>query len=586
MTAVPLGKGAYERLYAGSPLIQLVNRWLEANPANLREGVGIIARPGTTELESFSPGSYTGQWPMRCNYALNGLFGNDLFVVCGSNLYRLTDNGDNTITVTPITGTINGDGTPEVAWQAGIGYQRLWISDGTLLQYYSGLSPATGTLTVTGGTNATGTLTQTGTIVNGTDKFEVGGVYYVWGTIFSGSDAGTVGNPYVVNPTSQSSVLDPMNQLIKAINDGGVAGTDYSSTLTDNSSVNAIGDGNVPATVVTFKALTAGLPGAAITLSITGGTALTASGGGTLTYSGVVYGTDKFEVGGIYYTFGTTFSSLDAGTSSYPYIINPTSQTYGFDPLDQAVLAINGTGIAGTDYSNTITVPNPLATAADLAAQLAQQNGNTFVPPSTTITITAITPGTDGNSIIFTVAAGTALTASGSGTLTGGGLNILQDCPMPDNVSPGSITQVSSYVMVAQGNSQIFFWINPGATNIDPLNFASKESSPDPIVCMRAVGDQVMIMGAKSSENWYATGVFTDPFAPIEGRVYARGVVLGSPVVVDDGVFLVGDDGRVYSIGYQPGDSTDTSWGVNRVSNNGIEERVRYQIRRLDGLTP
>ena len=121
---------------------------------------------------------------------------------------------------------------------------------------------------------------------------------------------------------------------------------------------------------------------------------------------------------------------------------------------------------------------------------------------------------------------------------------------------------------------------------IDPLDFASKESSPDPIIHMRAVGDQVMIMGAKSTENWYATGNLAAPFAPIEGRVYARGVVNGTPVVVDDGIILVGDDGRVYSIGYQPGDSTDTAWGVNRISNNGIEERVRYQIRRQQGLTP
>jgi hypothetical protein len=103
---------------------------------------------------------------------------------------------------------------------------------------------------------------------------------------------------------------------------------------------------------------------------------------------------------------------------------------------------------------------------------------------------------------------------------------------------------------------------------------------------MRAVGDQVMIMGAKSTENWYATGTLSAPFAPIEGRVYARGVMNGTPVVVDDGIILVGDDGRVYSIGFQPGDSTDTSWGVNRISNNGIEERVRYQNRRQDGLIP
>lgn len=438
MTSVPLGKGAYERLYAGAPVVELLNRWLEANPTNLREGTSVLARPGTTSLiPPLNQGSFAGLGAMRGNYTLAGLFNDALFVVCGSNLYKI----DLNLTVTPITGTVGGTGYPEVAWQAGIGYQRLWISDGLLLQYYDGLSKANGTLSLTG------------TIVNGTDKFQVDGVFYVWGTVFSPSDAGTNANPYVINPTSLSS---------------------------------------------------------------------------------------------------------------------------GVDPLDQLVLAITATGIAGTDYSATITGPHTHVTAAN----------NSGVIPATSVKLSAKVAGTGGNALTFVVTGGTHLTASGSGTLQNGGLNVLQGCTMPGGVTPGSLTQVSSYVMVAQGNSQVFFWVKPGEITIDPLDFASKESSPDPIVHMRAVGDQVMIMGDKSTENWYATGNLAAPFAPIEGRVYARGVIPGTPVVVDDGIMLVGDDGRVYSIGFQPGDTTDTAWGVNRISNNGIEERVRYQIRREDGLTP
>lgn len=438
MTSVPLGKGAYERKYAGAPIIELLNRWLEANPANLREGTAVLARPGTVQIEpAFDQGTFGGYGAMRGNYTLSGLFSDSLFVVSGSNLYRV--NLD--MTVTPIVGTIAGTGFPEVAWQAGGGYQRLWISDGVLLQYYSGLSAANGTLTLTGA---------------------------------------------------------------------------------------------------------------------------------------VIPGTDVFEVDGTYYGFGTSFSGSDDGSSSHPFIINPTSIGSVLDPLNQAVLAITSTGTPGVDYSTTLTGPNADVTAAN----------NSGVTPATSMLIDALVSGTGGNSITFTVTGGTALTASGTGTLANGGIHVLQGCTMPGGVTPGSLTQVSSYVMVAQSNSQEFFWVNPGEVTIDPLNFASKESSPDPIISMRAVGDQVMIMGAKSTENWYATGNLAAPFAPIEGRVYARGVLNGTPVVVDDGIILVGDDGRVYSIGFQPGDSTDTSWGVNRISNNGIEERIRYQIRRQQGLTP
>lgn len=436
MTAVPLGRGAYKRTYGGTPEVKLLNRWLESNPANLREGTSVLGRMGTTNLMGLDPGTFPHLGPMRGNYTLNGLFSDSLFTVCGQNLYRINQD----MSVTAISGVIAGTGYPEVAWQKGIGYERLWIADGLTLQFYDGT------------TFAKGTLTKTGSIVNGTDKINLGGVYYTWGTSFSGLDDGTSTHPFVINPTSQASVLDPINQLVLAVMDTGTPGVDYSSTLGGhNTQVGAKTDGTIPATVAT---------------------------------------------------------------------------------------------------------------------------------------ITALSQGTGGNSIVFTVVGGTALTASGSGTLAGGGVDALEGCAVPDGQVPISLSQVSSYVLLAIANSQIFYWINPAETTIDPLNFASKESSPDNITNLRAVGDQVMVIGEKSTENWYATGNLAAPFAPIEGRVYARGAIPGTPVVIDDAVILVGDDGRVYSIGFQSGDGTDAAWGVTRISNNGIEERIRKQIRREEGLTP
>lgn len=436
MTSVPLGRSAYKREYGGTPEVKLLNRWLEPNPANLREGSSVLARPGSTQLLTLEQGEFEGLGSMRGNYVL-GLFNDSLFVVCGSNLYRVNQD----MSVIQIEGVISGTGYPEVGWQKGAGYERFWISDGLVLQYYSGQ------------THANGKLTLTGTIVNSTDTFEIGGTYYTWGVTFSGSDAGTVSHPYVVNPTtSVGAILDPMNQLVLAINDSGTPGVDYSSTI------------GGPNTEVTAKS----------------------------------------------------------------------------DGLNPAVF----------------------------------------------VTLSAIVDTTAGNAITFTVTGGTALTAAGTGTLLNGGINALLGCEIPDGNTPISVTQVSSYLLVAISDSQQFYWVNPGDTTIDPLDFASKESSPDNIVCMRAVGDQVLIMGTKSTENWYATGNSQAPFAPVEGRVYQRGVITGSPVVVDDGVVLVGDDGRVYNIGYAYGDNTDAQFGVNRVSNNGIEERIRYQLRREEGLTP
>lgn len=429
MTEVPLGRGAWKRLYAGTPEVKLLNRWLEMNPANLREGSSVLARPGTNEILTLDQGAFSGIGAMRGQYSLSGLFNDALFVVCGDQLYKI----DQGMTVTNIVGTIAGTGYPELAWAKGAGYEQLWIADGTLLQYYAGT------------TQANGTLTMSTLITSGADSFEIGGTYYDW-----------------------------------------------------NSSV----DTNAP-----------------------------------------------------------------DGSASHPFHVNP-----GSDPMANLVKAIMATGVAGTDYSSVISAPNTEV----------QATGDTNNPIQV-VKFNAIAQGTGGNSITTTVVTGTDI-HFGHSTLQNGGLDVLQGCTVPDGQTVISLTQISSYVCLAVTDKQQFYWINPGEVTIDPLNFASKESSPDNIVSLRTVGDQMLVIGSKSTENWYATGDSNAPFAPIEGRVYARGVIAGTTVVVDDAAILVGDDGRVYSIGFQSGDATDAGWGVSRISNNGIEERIRMTIRKEAGL--
>lgn len=593
MVAVPLGMGAYKRLYGGTPEVKLLNRWLEANPANLREGVAILARPGTTNIQGFSKGDWSGYESMRGNYAINGLFDDSLFVVCGTNLYRIKQD----MSVILIDGTINGTGSPEVTWQRGTGYERLWIADGQLLQYYEGTSKAKASLTLDG------------VISNGVDIFEIGGSYYKWGTTFSDTDDGTSDHPYVINPLTSDAATGTGATATASISSGAVSsftvtagGTDYDSAP----EVRLIGGGGT---------------GASATATIN----------------------DDGEVDSI---------TVDEGGSGYTsaptvYLLNS-----GYDPMNQMILAIMNSGTAGVDYSSTITVQNPLVTAAastkgvtyieinqggsgytsaptvvfsgggggsGATATATVENGAiqdvtintpgsgyttepiisfsggggtgatataTVGTPSTTNTVvfTAVDEGTDGNSITLTVTGGTHLTASSS-TLINGGLDYLVGCEVPDGKSPITVAQTSSYVLVGIADSQQFYWIQPGETSINALDYASKESNPDNITQMRTVGDMVLIIGEKSTENWYATGDDDYPFKPMKGRVYARGAIPGSAVVIDDGVMFIGDDGRVYSVGYGDG-STDVGDGIARVSNNGIEERIRRQLRREDGLTP
>lgn len=150
----------------------------------------------------------------------------------------------------------------------------------------------------------------------------------------------------------------------------------------------------------------------------------------------------------------------------------------------------------------------------------------------------------------------------------------LASVALPDSQDAKALTALAGFVLVSAANTPRFYWIEPGEVTIDALNFATKESNPDNILDMLTVGDQALIFGGASTEAWYATGDVDAPFAPTAGHAYARGVVEGTPVVVNESVILVGNDGIVY----------DVAGGVRSISDNGIAERVRKQLAREAGL--
>lgn len=429
MTTIPLGVGAYKRVSAGEPDIRLENRYLERDPSNIREHTTLLARAGSNGILTLAGGTNRGA------FSLLGLFGGDLFVVQGHNLWRVSASTGFT---TQITGSIAGDAFPYVTWMKGIGYEFLFISDGSTLQYFT--------------EHAQGTLTLTGNIQEGM-VIRIGSVYYGWSaTVEHGSPAGTVSNPYW---------------------------------------------------------------------------ALLATGG-----------------------------------------VNTAANNSA--SLANMVAALSNAGPPG-DYSSTITAANT----------------DVFVTSTdTTIVAVSVLNTAAGNSVVTTTPVdGSGSIAWGATTLTGGGGSaLLPVTGMGDTEVSKAVAAVSGYALVSVGNTQKFYWLNPGTVVIDPLNFAEKESNPDNILDMLTVGDQVLICGDGSAENWYATGNFEAPFAPVQGRVYARGVVEGTPAVVNDGVILVGNDGVVYQVGYQSGG--ESQWGVHRISNNGIEERIRTQLRREELLAP
>lgn len=141
---------------------------------------------------------------------------------------------------------------------------------------------------------------------------------------------------------------------------------------------------------------------------------------------------------------------------------------------------------------------------------------------------------------------------------------------VPDDIPMISLDVFNGYVLCVQNDSDKFYWIQPGAIIIDPLDFATAEKFPDRVLQVRTVGDEFWLLGEKSIEVWRATGDGDAPFQRIEGRRYDFGIMGGTAVrMKDTSITCVADDGTVYNIAGTP----------TPISDPNIAERTRDAIR-------
>jgi hypothetical protein len=279
---------------------------------------------------------------------------------------------------------------------------------------------------------------------------------------------------------------------------------------------------------------------------------------GTLTASGNIVDTDVVRIGDIYYqwTAGSVNAGTPAGTAGNPWLVDLGADST--ESLDSLRLAINNEGTPGVTYS----------TALDAHPTVLARSSTT-----NTLRVQARDAGAAGNSIVTTETG--ANIAWSAGTLTGGGAPLLTTVDVPDDLGALAVAFIAGYIIVVPssvtpGFKGRFFWIEPGETFIRPLNFATAERAPDPLRGVRVVGDQIWLLGANTTEVWYATGDFETPFIRTQGSVFDRGIVEGTDVQIKDSVVVTDTDGAVYVI---------TGGGPQRVSNPSIEERIRLALR-------
>jgi hypothetical protein len=274
------------------------------------------------------------------------------------------------------------------------------------------------------------------------------------------------------------------------------------------------------------------------------------------TIGGVPANGDVVRCGNVYYQFtnGSVNAGTPAGTLANPWLVAlGVSTATAWENLGDAFAA---TGVAGTSYSTALTANT------EITVQLIS---------STAVAVRANALGIIGNGVV-TTETGAAI-AWTDATLTGGGNPSWFQVQTPDDVGIISVGYVASYVVAVpaqgQGINGQFFWIDPGETTIDPLDFATAERAPDPISDVVVFGDQFWLPGSNTTEVWYFTGNEDSPVLRMQGVVYDRGAWEGTAIQVKDSMIIVDNEGAVFQI----------RGGIKRISRPDIEERIREAIQ-------
>lgn len=276
---------------------------------------------------------------------------------------------------------------------------------------------------------------------------------------------------------------------------------------------------------------------------------------GTLTAAGAIANGDVIRIDSIYYqwTSGSVNAGTPAGTLANPWLVALGASNSA--ALDNMRFAINDTGTPGTTYSTALT-EHPTCLGS--------------VTTATLLVVVSKTPGAASNTIVTTETG--ANISWGGATLAGGGSPSITQVPTPDDVGVVSLGYVGSYVICVPSQGENingrFYWIQPGETTIDPLDFATAERAPDPIFQVIVFGDQFWLPGKSTTEVWYVTGDAANPMARLQGVTFDRGTWEGTAVQVKESMIIIDSEGGGFQI----------AGGLKRITTPDIEERIRLSM--------
>lgn len=130
----------------------------------------------------------------------------------------------------------------------------------------------------------------------------------------------------------------------------------------------------------------------------------------------------------------------------------------------------------------------------------------------------------------------------------------LSNLAIPNGLQAIDMDQVNSYLIFLTPSGR-FYWLEPGADTIDPLDFANAESSPDGGVAVKRLVDELFFFNTNTVEVWQTTGDQDAPFQRAAGRIYDKGCLNKDTVQrFDNSLVWVGDDLSVYRASQVPQD--------------------------------
>jgi len=136
--------------------------------------------------------------------------------------------------------------------------------------------------------------------------------------------------------------------------------------------------------------------------------------------------------------------------------------------------------------------------------------------------------------------------------------NVFAQIADPDFPAADRIAFQDGYFIVNDAGTGSFFITSLYGTDVDPLDFATAEGAPDPLISLICDHRELWLFGDESTEVWFNSGAVDFPFERINGAFLEMGCGAAHSVAkLDNSVYWLTQDKRghgqvVRAQGYQP----------------------------------